>query len=102
MTQDRQHNSPSYNYRIVEIAFGDVDAILDFSELHDYKHRFIEDAFEDVDAVLDFSEFYDYKLGGYAMDYIIYVAPVVISGKVLTTDDDYPIITNDNYLIEYV
>ena len=71
MTQDRQHNLNPREYTLIEVAFGNVDAILDRSEDHDYEYKIIESVFENVDITLDFSEFFDYKLGGYSIDYII-------------------------------
>jgi len=97
----RLDNSELYDYELVQNPFSMVDIVLDYSEYYDYD--LIDVIFGKVDVVLDFSEFYDYKLGNNVVDYIYY-EPVVptITGKILITDDNFIITTNDNYMIEYV
>jgi len=78
-----------------------LSAKLDVSELYDYE--LIDVIIGKVDAVLDYSEFYDYTLGDNTKDYIyIEIFVTTITGKVLITDDNFIITTDDNYMIEYV
>ena len=74
---------------------------LDVSEIYDYE--LIEIVIGKVDVTLDYSEFYDYTLGDNTKDYIyVEIFVTTITGKVLITDDNFIITTNDNYMIEYV
>jgi len=78
-----------------------LSAKLDVSELYDYE--LIDIILNKVDAVLDYSEYYDYTLGDNTKDYIyVEIFVTTITGKVLITDDNFIITTNDNYMIEYV
>jgi hypothetical protein len=74
------------------------DLTLDFSEYYDYE--LVENILGKVDAVLDYSEYYDYTLGDNILDYIYYET-FVIAGNYIQTEDEYIIITEDNYLLEY-
>jgi hypothetical protein len=93
--------SELYDYELIDVIIGKVDAVLDYSEYYDYE--LLEIVIGKVDATLDYSEFYDYTIGDNTMDYIyVKIVVITITGKVLITDDNFIITTDDNYMIEYV
>ena len=92
--------SELYDYELIDVIIGKVDAVLDYSEYYDYE--LLEIVIGKIDATLDYSEFYDYALGDNTMDYI-YVKIIVTTlvGDFLVTHDDYILTTEDNYNIQY-
>jgi len=86
------------NQNILKYRGTKLDVILDNSELYDYE--LVDNILGKLDMELDFSEFYDYKLGNIAVDYIL-IERFETIGNVIITDDDFIIVTEDNYMIEY-
>jgi len=92
--------SELYDYELIDVIIGKVDAVLDYSEYYDYE--LLEIVIGKIDVTLDYSEFYDYALGDNTRDYIyreVFVTTIV--GDFLVTEDDYIFTTHDNYNIEY-
>ena len=86
------------NQNILKYRGTKLDVILDNSELYDYE--LVDNILGKLDAEIDHSELYDYKLGNIAVDYIL-IERFETIGNVIITDDDFIIVTEDNYMIEY-
>lgn len=76
-----------------------LDAVLDTSEYYDFE--LAEIIFGEIDMVLDYSEIYDFIVDNSTVECNINES-FVITGKFIITEDNYAIITENNYIIEYV
>ena len=93
-------NSEYYDYELVQTIICQIDTKTDISELYDYELD--ENVIRKIDARLDYSEFYDYSLGDNTIDYIYYETFVtILTGPFLITEDNFILVTDDNYIIEY-
>lgn len=90
--------SELYDFELVEISLGKVDCVLDYSEYYDFE--LFEIVTGKIDVVLDYSEFYDYALGENFFDFESFIS--IIDEHVIITNNNDFLVTNDNYLIEYI